>query len=68
LLVGLTSGAVYAVDPSKGEVVHTAPAPAHIACGFALTDEAVYFGSGTTLWRYRLPSQEPFAPPERKDR
>lgn len=55
LLVGLTSRAVYAFDPVKGEVVHTAKAPAHIACGFALTDEAVYFGSGPTLWRYWLP-------------
>lgn len=66
LLVGLTSRAVYAVDPSKGEVVHTAPAPAHINCGFALTDEAVYFGSGPALWRYRLPALESFAPSERK--
>ena len=56
LLVGLTSGAVYAFDPVKGEVVHTAAAPTPIACGFALTDEAVYFGSGPTLSRYWLPS------------
>jgi len=55
LLVGLTSQAVYAFDPARGEVVHTAAAPAHIGCGFALTDEAVYFGSGPTLWRYWLP-------------
>jgi hypothetical protein len=46
---------VYAVDGLKGEVVHVAAAPAHIRCGFALTDEAVYFGSGPTLWRYWLP-------------
>jgi outer membrane protein assembly factor BamB len=58
LLVGLAGGAVYAVDPLKGEVVHTAPAPAHVQCGFALTDEAVYFGSGPTLWRYWLPPLE----------
>ena len=67
LLVGLTSGAVYAVDPLKGEVVHTAPAPAQIACGFALADDAVYFGSGPTLWRYWLPPLEALAQPERKD-
>jgi hypothetical protein len=54
-LVGLTSRAVYAFDPTKAEVVHTAAAPVHIGCGFALTDEAVYFGSGPTLWRYWLP-------------
>ena len=63
MLVGLTGGAVYAVDPSKGEVVHTAPAPTHIQCGFALTDDAVYFGSGPTLWRYWLPKLEPAVRP-----
>ena len=68
LLVGLTSRAVYAFDPSKGEVVHTAPAPTHIDCGFALTDEAVYFGSGPTLWRYWLPRLESPARPERSER
>jgi outer membrane protein assembly factor BamB len=68
LLVGLTGRAVYAVDPSKGEIVHTAPAPTHINCGFALTDEAVYFGSGPALWRYRLPPLEPRARPERSER
>ena len=68
LLVGLTSRAVYAVDPSNGEVVHTAPAPAHINCGFALTDEAVYFGSGPTLWRYRLPPMPPAAQAETSKR
>jgi outer membrane protein assembly factor BamB len=59
LLVGLTDRAVYALDPSKGAVVHIAPAPTHINCGFALTDEAVYFGSGPTLWRYWLPPLPP---------
>jgi outer membrane protein assembly factor BamB len=58
LLIGLTSRAVYAFDPTKGKVVHTAAAPTRIACGFALTDEAVYFGSGPTLWRYWLPRLE----------
>jgi hypothetical protein len=58
LLVGLTGRAVYVFDGLKGEVVHTAAAPTHIACGFALTDEAVYFGSGPTLWRYWLPRLE----------
>jgi outer membrane protein assembly factor BamB len=68
LLVGLTGRAVYAFDPLKGEVVHTAPAPTHINCGFALTDEAVYFGSGPALWRYRLPPLDPPAPPEKSER
>jgi len=68
LLVGLTGGAVYAIDPLKGEVVHTALAPTHIVCGFALTDEAVYFGSGPALWRYRLPPLAPPAKPEKSVR
>ena len=68
LLVGLTGGAVYAVDPLKGEVVFTAPAPTHIQCGFALTDDAVYFGSGPTLWRYWLPKLEPAVRPEKSER
>jgi outer membrane protein assembly factor BamB len=68
LLVGLTGRGVYAFDPSKGEVVHTAAAPTHVHCGFALTDEAVYFGSGPALWRYRLPPLEPPAQPEKSER
>ena len=54
-LVGLTGTSVYVFDSAKGEITHTAKAPVPIRCGFALTDEAVYFGSGVTLWRYRLP-------------
>ena len=64
LLIGLTSRAVYAFDPLKGEVVRTASAPVPINCGFALTDDAVYFGSGPTLWRYLLP---PLPPPARQE-
>ena len=65
LLVGLTSRTVYAFDLAKGEVVHVAESPAHIRCGFALTDEAVYFGSGPTLWRYWLPRWDAPARQER---
>ena len=56
LLVGLTDRAVYLLDPVKAEVVHTAPAPTPIQCGFALTDQAVYFAAGPRLWRYWLPA------------
>jgi hypothetical protein len=49
-------------------VVHTAPAPTHIQCGFALTDEAVYFGSGPTLWRYWLPPLAPAVRAEKSER
>jgi len=54
-LVGLTSRGVYVLDPENGALVHTAAAPVHVGCGFALVDNAVYFGSGARLWRYRLP-------------
>lgn len=54
-LVGLTGRGVYVVDPVENRVVHTAMAPVPVNCGFAVVDHAVYFGSGATLWRYRLP-------------
>lgn len=54
-LIGLTTGGVYALDPAKDELVLNAQAPVRVNCGFALTTDAVYFGSGATLWRYRLP-------------
>ena len=57
-LVGLTSGSVYVLDPESGALVHTAAAPVHVRCGFALLDNTVYFGSGAALWRYRLPAGE----------
>jgi outer membrane protein assembly factor BamB len=54
-LVGLTTKGVYVYDPAGGEIVHTAPAPVPVRCGFALLQDAVYFGSNAELWRYRLP-------------
>jgi len=29
-----------------------------VNCGFALVDDAVYFGAKAELWRYRLPVLE----------
>ena len=55
-LVGLTSKHVYLYDPRKGAITAAAPAPVPIRCGFALTEDAVYFGSGPGLWRYHLPA------------
>jgi len=55
-LVGLAGDAVYALDPVTEQIVLTAPAPVPVRCGFALTADAVYFGSGAELWRYRLPA------------
>lgn len=54
-LIGLAGSNVYVVDPVKQELVSKWKSPAAIRCGFALTDNAVYFGSGTELWRCRLP-------------
>jgi streptogramin lyase len=57
-LIGLTAKGVYVFDLERGELVHTATAPVHVNCGFALVDDAVYFGSGKGLWRYDLPGPE----------
>ena len=54
-LVGLTSKGVYELDPVSMEIVRTANAPVPVSCGFALTDDAVYFGSKAELWRFVLP-------------
>ncbi len=55
-LVGLTTKAVYVLDPATGKMMHSAIAPGRISCGFVLKDDQVYFGSGAELWRYRLPA------------
>jgi len=54
-LVGLTTKGVYVYDPKRGEIVHTAPAPVPVRCGFAVVEDAVYFGSNAELWRYHVP-------------
>ncbi len=57
-LIGLTSKGVYGVDPEKMEMALMANAPVPVNCGFALVDDAVYFGSKAELWRYRLPEHD----------
>lgn len=64
-LVGLAGGAVYLLDPAKMEMVAQARAPVPIKCGFALTDEAVYFGANAELWRYQFAGSE--IAPAKKD-
>jgi streptogramin lyase len=54
-LVGLAGGSVYVLNPVTAEILSAATAPVPVKCGFALTADAVYFGSGATLWRYFLP-------------
>ncbi len=53
-LVGLTGKAVYLLDSGREEVMGTWEAPVTIGCGFALVEEAVYFGSKAELWRCSL--------------
>ncbi|MBI3848746.1 MAG: hypothetical protein HY298_00435 [Verrucomicrobia bacterium] len=55
-LIGLTTKGVYVLDPDRGKLVHTGDAPVKVNCGFALVDDAVYFGSKAELWRYLLPA------------
>jgi streptogramin lyase len=53
-LAGLTRKGVYLLDPERGEIVRTAAAPVDVRCGFAVVDDAVYFGSNAELWRWRF--------------
>ena len=53
-IIGLTIQAIYVVDTTRGKVVETAQSPVPVRCGFALIDDAVYFGSNAELWRYQL--------------
>ena len=53
-LIGLTSKGVYGIDLGKMEMTLMANAPVPVNCGFALVDDAVYFGSKAELWRYWL--------------
>lgn len=52
LIYGLTSTAVYSVDPKTFVLKTVAKPKAPISCGFAVTETGVYFGSGVHLWRY----------------
>jgi hypothetical protein len=53
-LIGLTAKGVYTFDAGRGVLDSTAAAPVRVGCGFALVDNAVYFGSGANLWRYHV--------------
>jgi len=57
-LIGLTTKGVYAIDPVKEELVLMANAPVPVNCGFALLEDAVYFGSKAELWRYSFPPMD----------
>lgn len=68
--VGGLMGCIVSPNGRGGEVLYfdfnQDGAPLFLAQVDPNTGEAVYFGSGPTLWRYRLPSQEPFAQPDKK--
>ncbi|HCU37643.1 MAG TPA: hypothetical protein DGT21_20075 [Armatimonadetes bacterium] len=53
MVYGLTGECIYRVDPATYEITEVAAPDTSIKCGFALTDDGVYFGSGTNLWLYR---------------
>ena len=53
-IYGLTSQAVFGIEPKTRKVMFVDPSPVPIRCGFALTDQAVYLGSGAHLWCYVL--------------
>jgi len=55
-LIGLTTKGVYILDPESGEIVHKSDASVKVNCGFALVNDAIYFGSKAELWRYSLPA------------
>jgi len=53
MVYGLTGSCIYSVDPATHEITEVATFSEGISCGFALTDDGIYFGSGTHLWMYR---------------
>jgi hypothetical protein len=53
-LYGLAGKTVFAIDPHTYAVAKVAEYEGGISCGFALTDDAVYFGSNARLVRYQL--------------
>lgn len=58
-LVGLVSKGVYWVGLDRGNAITLEPHEKKIDCGFAVEGHAVYFGSGSELWRYQLPDENP---------
>jgi hypothetical protein len=56
LIWGLTTRAIFTLDPQTCEYRLVARSPTPITAGLALTEEAVYFASGAHLWRYRMAS------------
>lgn len=54
MIYGLLSNAIFKADPEKIEVKLLAQPPQTITSGMAVIVGAVYFGSGSKLWQYRI--------------
>ena len=53
-IYGLGGNSVFTVDPATYVIQTEATFSQTISCGFALTNDALYFGSGAHLIRYRI--------------
>ncbi|MBM4048805.1 MAG: WD40 repeat domain-containing protein [Planctomycetes bacterium] len=53
LIWGLTSAAIFTLNPKTCEYALVAKSPKPITAGLALTDDGVYFARNANLWRYR---------------
>jgi hypothetical protein len=52
LLYGLTSSSIFSVDPLPHEIKQVAAYEGGISCGWAMTEDGVYFGSHVHLIKY----------------
>ncbi len=53
-VAGLTAKGAYSFRIDGDDPPIHEPAPVTVNCGFALVDDAIYFGAKAELWRYRL--------------
>jgi hypothetical protein len=60
---GLANEGIFRFDPQARTLALVARTPQPVTAGFVLMDGALYFASGATIYRYRLPQQ-----PERSPR
>lgn len=52
MIYGLTNTSVIKIDPATHEISEVAEYDGGINCGWAMTDEGIYFGSGVHLIKY----------------
>ena len=51
-LWGLASTGIFTIDPATNDIALVARSPEPITAGFAIDDQAIYYVSGTSVWRY----------------